>query len=323
MPIIQNSSYKKPPFYQFNGHLQTIIPGIFRKVKNVNYQRERLELADQDFLDLDWIFNDSKNLVLLSHGLEGSSDRQYIQGAAKIFSKNNWDVLAWNCRSCSGEMNRTSRLYHHGDIEDIGTVINHALVKYEYQNIVMIGFSMGGAMSLNYLGKNGKDIPTQIKGAVAFSTPCDLKEGAEILNLKSNAVYRNRFLKNLKKKILVKEQKFPGLVDLKKLEDIKEWRDFDEHFSAPLNNYKDADDFYFNSSAKNFMENIQVPTLLVNALNDPILTPGCSPINLAKTHSNIFIENPSQGGHCGFMLPNQEFAWSETRALEFANEIVA
>ncbi|MFK7770684.1 MAG: YheT family hydrolase [Saprospiraceae bacterium] len=322
MPIIQNSSYTKPPFYQFNGHLQTIIPGIFRKVKNVNYQRERLELADQDFLDLDWIINDSKNLVVLSHGLEGSSDRQYIQGAAKLFSKNNWDVLAWNCRSCSGEMNRTSRLYHHGDIEDIGSVINHALAKKAYQNVVMIGFSMGGAMSLNYLGKNGKNIPTQIKGAVAFSTPCDLKEGAEILNLKSNAVYRKRFLKNLKKKIVIKEQEFPGLVDLKKLDEIKEWRDFDEHFSAPLNNYKDADDFYFNSSAKNFMENIQIPTLLVNAQNDPILTPACTPISMAKNHANIFIENPIQGGHCGFMLPNQEFAWSEMRALEFANEIM-
>jgi predicted alpha/beta-fold hydrolase len=322
MPIIQNSSYQNPPFYQFNGHLQTIIPGIFRKVKDVNYQRERLELADQDFLDLDWIFKDSKNLVLLSHGLEGSSDRQYIQGAAKLFSKNNWDVLAWNCRSCSGEMNRTARLYHHGDIEDIGTVINHALAKKDYQNVVMIGFSMGGAMSLNYLGKNGKKIPAQIKAAVAFSTPCDLKEGAEILNLKSNAVYRKRFLKNLKKKILIKGQEYPGLVDLKKLEDIKEWRDFDEHFSAPLNNYKDADDFYFNSSAKNFMENIQIPTLLVNAQNDPILTPACSPISMAKNHPNLFIENPDQGGHCGFMLPNQEFAWSEMRALEFADEVV-
>jgi predicted alpha/beta-fold hydrolase len=107
MPIIRNSSYKKAPFFQFNGHLQTIIPGIFRKVKNVNYQRERLELEDQDFLDLDWINNESQSLVLLSHGLEGNSDRQYIKGAAKLFSRNGWDVLAWNCRSCSGEMNRS------------------------------------------------------------------------------------------------------------------------------------------------------------------------------------------------------------------------
>lgn len=322
MPIIRNSSYKKAPFFQFNGHLQTIIPGIFRKVKNVNYQRERLELEDQDFLDLDWINNESQSLVLLSHGLEGNSDRQYIKGAAKLFSRNGWDVLAWNCRSCSGEMNRSSRLYHHGDIEDIGAVINHALRKKEYRNLVLVGFSMGGAMTLNYLGKNGMNIPPQVKAAIAFSTPCDLKEGAEILNLRSNTVYRNRFLRNLKKKILIKGQEFPGLIDLKKLQEIREWRDFDEHFSAPLNNYKDAEDFYFNSSAKNFMEKIQIPTLLVNAQNDPILTPSCTPTFIAKNHPNIFIENPSQGGHCGFMLPNQEFAWSEIRALEFTSEVL-
>ena len=125
MPIIKNSTYPNPPFYQFNGHLQTIIPGIFRKVKGVNYDRERLELSDGDFLDLDWIRKGNKNIVLLSHGLEGDSDRQYILGAAKYFSQNGWDVLAWNCRSCSGEMNRNPRLYHHGDIEDIGTVVNH------------------------------------------------------------------------------------------------------------------------------------------------------------------------------------------------------
>ena len=219
-------------------------------------------------------------------------------------------------------MNRTARLYHHGDIEDIGTVINHALAKKDYESLVMVGFSMGGAMSLNYLGKNGKDIPSKIKAAIAFSTPCDLKEGAEILNLRSNAVYRKRFLKNLKRKILIKGNEYPGLVDLKKLDSIKEWRDFDEHFSAPLNNYKNADEFYFNSSAKNFMENIEVPTLLVNALNDPILTPACSPVDLAKNHQNIFIENPEKGGHCGFMVSNEEFAWSEKRALEFANEVI-
>lgn len=322
MPIIQNSSYPNPPFYQFNGHLQTIIPGIFRKIKNINYQRERLELPDQDFLDLDWITGGYKNLVVLSHGLEGSSERQYIQGAAKLFSQNSWDVLAWNCRSCSGEMNRTARLYHHGDVEDIGTVINHAVAQQKYENIILVGFSMGGAMSLNYLGKNGENIPEQVKAGVAFSTPCDLKEGAEILNIRSNAIYRKRFLRNLKKKILIKEKEFPGLVDLNKLKEIKEWRDFDEHFSAPLNNYKNADDFYFNSSAKNFMHNIKIPTLLVNADNDPILTPACTPLDIAKSNSNIFIEQPNQGGHCGFMLPNQEFAWSEIRALEFANKMI-
>ena len=322
MPIIKNSTYPNPPFYQFNGHLQTIIPGIFRKVEDVTYDRERLELADGDFLDLDWIRNDSKNIVLLSHGLEGSSDRQYILGAAKYFSQQGWDVLAWNCRSCSGEMNRNPRLYHHGDIEDIGAVVNHVSQQDTYENLFMIGFSMGGAMSLNYLGRNGKNIPSIVKGGIAFSTPCDLREGADILNIRSNAIYRNRFLKNLTIKIAQKEKEFPGLVDMKNLQKVKVWKDFDEYFSAPLNGYKDADDFYYHSSAKNFMENIDVPILLINALNDPILTAGCSPLHIAEMKSNIFIENPRRGGHCGFMVPNNEFAWSEVRAYDWIKLIV-
>jgi len=321
MPILK-SSYSNPPFLQFNGHLQTIIPGKFRNVKDVSYQRERLELDDGDFVDLDWIKDDNEKLVLLSHGLEGNSDRQYIRGAAKLFSKNNWDVLAWNCRSCSGEMNRNPKLYHHGDIKDIGAVIDFAIKKHGYQKIFMLGHSMGGAMTLNFLGKNGTAIPSEIKGAIAFSTPCDLKEGAEILNIRSNFVYRNRFLKMLKKKILQKEKMFPGLVNVQKLNEIKEWKDFDEYFSAPLNNYKDADDFYFNSSAKNFMENIQIPTLLINAKNDPILTLGCTPLHFAETNPNIFIENPDRGGHCGFMVAGKEFSWAETRALEFGGDVM-
>ena len=176
---------------------------------------------------------------------------------------------------------------------------------------------MGGAMSLNYLGRNGKNIPAIVKGAVAFSTPCDLQEGADILNIRSNAIYRNRFLKNLTIKIAQKEKTFPGLVDMDNLKKVKVWRDFDEYFSAPLNGYKDADDFYYHSSAKNFMENIEVPILLVNALNDPILTAGCSPLQIAEIKSNIFIENPIQGGHCGFMILNNEFAWSELRAFDW------
>ena len=317
MPIIKKSTYPNPPFYQFNGHLQTIIPGIFRKVEGVNYDRERLELPDGDFLDLDWIRNDSENIVLLSHGLEGSSDRQYILGAAKYFAQKGWDVLAWNCRSCSGEMNRNPRLYHHGDIEDIGAVVDQIVQQDIYKNVFMVGFSMGGAMTLNYLGRNGKNIPSIVKGGIAFSTPCDLREGADILNIRSNAVYRNRFLKNLTMKIAQKAEAFPGLVDMNNLKKVKVWKDFDEYFSAPLNGYKDADDFYYHSSAKNFMENIDVPILLVNALNDPILTPGCSPLHIAERHSNIFIENPKRGGHCGFMIPNNEFAWSEIRAYEW------
>lgn len=320
MPIINSAPSFAPPTLQFNGHLQTIIPGIFRSVRQINFERERLTLSDGDFVDLDWIDNNSRKLVILTHGLEGNSERQYIKGMAKAFSMKNWDILAWHCRSCSGEMNRKFRLYNHGEIGDIGEVINHAIRTKNYQEVVLIGFSMGGNISMKYCGVNGKNIPEPVKKCIAFSSPCDLKSGADILNKPSNKIYRDRFLKKLKAKIEIKAERFPGKINLKNFEKIEVWRDFDELFSAPLNGFKNAQAFYDYASAKNFMSGITIPTLLVNAQNDPILTPECSPTKLAKKHPFVHLENPKNGGHCGFMLRNSPIAWSEKRALAFVEE---
>ena len=126
MPLIP-SAYPGPPAYQYNGHLQTIIPGLTRAVTGITYERERLTLQDGDFVDLDWINKGQNRLVILTHGLEGDSTRQYMLGTAKLFAQQKYDVLAWNCRSCSGEMNQAFRLYNHGEIGDLGEVIAHAL----------------------------------------------------------------------------------------------------------------------------------------------------------------------------------------------------
>lgn len=143
MPVLKNSTYRPSPLL-INGHLETIAPALFRKVTGVHYERERLVLLDDDFVDLDWLDNGSRNLVVLTHGLEGSSDRQYMAGMARMFFEQKWDVLAWNCRSCSGEMNKALRMYHHGEIGDFGEVIDHALATKDYEKIALVGFSMGG-----------------------------------------------------------------------------------------------------------------------------------------------------------------------------------
>lgn len=320
MPLIEQSSYPGPPFWQFNGHLQTLAPGIFRNVAGVDYQRERIHTPDGDFLDLDWIRRDKSRLVILTHGLEGDSGRQYIRGAAKLFSNNGWDVLAWNCRSCSGEMNRAFRMYHHGDIEDIGTVVRHALAGRKYETAALVGYSMGANISMKYLGVMGETLPQEIKSAAVFSAPCDLESGASVLDRWQNAFYRKRFMRALIKKIRVKNEQFPGRLDLAKLAEIQRWRDFDEYFSAPICGYRDAADFYKNASAKHFIGGIRVPTLLVNAQNDPILTPACMPVEVARTHDFFHLEMPENGGHCGFQSKtDREFAWSEQRALEFVS----
>ena len=315
MPYIKNSSFSNP-FYLFNGHLETIIPALARKVP-LQYQRERLLLSDDDFVDLDWIRQGADQLVLLTHGLEGDSHRHYIKGMARRFTDEGWDALAWNCRSCSGEMNRQQRLYNHGEIGDIGEVVHHALEQYNYKSIVMIGFSMGGSITLKFLGTHGEQAPSQIKAAIAFSTPCDLKEGVRILDTPQNKIYKKRFLGMLRPKIEHKANAFPGLLDYNKYDEIQSWSDFDNWYTAPLNGFTNAESFYQFASAKNFMAGICRPTLLVNAQNDPLLTPACSPIELARQHPYIHLETPKTGGHVGFWRPGRRYVWSEKRAWAF------
>lgn len=317
MPHLRSSSYPGPPLIQFNGHLQTILPA-FRKV-DIPYSRERLELSDGDFVDLDWLRSGSSQLVILSHGLEGNSDRPYIKGMAQRFAQDKWDVLAWNCRSCSGELNRNPRLYHHGDIEDIDEVIRYAISTGNYREVVLIGFSMGGSILLKYLGVHGSSLLPEISKGIAFSSPCNLKASARALEKPGNRIYRRRFLRALETKLRAKEEQFPGLIDVGKFEQVRKWRHFDEYFSAPLNGFSTADEFYQQASAENFMADIKVPVLLVNAWNDPILPRACTPVKLCAKLPNIFLETPRRGGHVGFAVPGRHFNWMEERAWQFAN----
>lgn len=320
MPLIQ-SAYPGPPAYQYNGHLQTIIPSLTRSVSGVVYERERLTLSDGDFVDLDWIDNQCKQLVILTHGLEGDSNRQYIRGTARLFAQSGYDVLAWNCRSCSGEMNKAFRLYNHGEIGDIGEVITHALLTKFYEKIILVGYSMGGNITLKYLGVQGNQLPEAVKAGVAISSPTDLGASAVLLDQPGNRFYRNRFMKKLIVKLIQKAARFPDRLDMTKLQQVKQWRDFDEFFSAPVNSYADADDFYHQASAINFMSGITVPTLLLNAQNDPLLSPECSPVWLAKTHPTVFLETPRTGGHVGFQVARDLHTYAERRALAFVQEV--
>jgi uncharacterized protein len=318
MPSVP-SIYPGPPRYQYNGHMQTIVPSLTRKVQGVVYQRERLTLADGDFVDIDWLRQpQNQKLVVLTHGLEGDSHRQYIKGTARLFHANGFDVLAWNCRSCSGEMNRAFRLYNHGEIGDIGEVIDHALQQKAYDEIVLVGYSMGGNITLKYAGVNGTKLPSAVKRAIAISAPINLETSAELLDRASNRFYRNRFMKKLARKMMLKAAQFPDRIDLSKLKQVRRWKDFDDHYSAPVNGYLDADDFYHKASAIHFMPSLTIPTLLLNAQNDPLLSPECFPHELAGQMPSLFVETPSKGGHVGFMVSDDEHTYAERRALSFA-----
>lgn len=320
MPLIEKSTYIAPPKLLFNGHLETIIPSIFRTIDGVIYSRERIDTPDDDFLDLDWSKVGSEKLLIISHGLEGSSDRHYVKGLVKLFNQNGFDVLAWNNRSCSGEMNRAKILYHHGASYDLETVINHVENEYDYKAYYLSGISMGGAQTLKYLGENGGSLNPKIKSATVYSTPCNLEDSAATLKERRNAFYKKRFLGKLKAKLFLKEKQHPGLVDVELLKTVNDFDTFDTQFTAKLYGFKDAKDFYHAVSADNWIKDIEIPTLIINAINDPLLKDRCYPIKLAEKHPNIFLEMPKRGGHTGFLLKGQEFSWAEMRFLEFLNK---
>lgn len=320
MPLIEPSGYSRPPFYLFNPHLETIVPSAFRKVKLPAYERERITTPDNDFLDLDWLRKGSDQLVILSHGLEGSSDRPYVKGMARAFWGNGWDVLAWNCRSCSGELNKAPRMYHHADSPDLQTVVDHTVKGSSYRKIVLVGFSMGGSITLKYLGENSGNLPEAISRAVVFSVPCDLGGSARELSKKGNDFYRRRFLKKLGRKLKAKAAQMPQLLNCEGYEEIRHFSQFDNRFTAPIHGFKDAEDFYYQASANTHLPHIRIPTLIVNAQNDPMLSTSCYPVALAEKHPHVYLEMPAYGGHVGFSLSGREQNWAEQRALEFAAE---
>jgi len=297
MPLVNKSSYTKSFNKLRNGHLQTILPSLLRTVDGVNYQRERIITDDQDFLDLDWLKCNANKLVILSHGLEGASDRHYIKSCAKYFHNRGYDVLAWNYRSCSGEMNKKLRLYHHGVTDDLETVINHAISNKAYHKIALIGYSMGGSTSLKYLGEGGSSIPKQVVAAVTFSVPCNLWDSAQKLTENQNKFYKNRFLKKLIKKIKEKHKQFPDQINIEGIDDIKSFAIFDEKYTAPLHGFKNAKHFYHASTSDSGYKTIQRPALIVNALNDPMLGKLCYPYEACKNHKYITLETPRCGGH--------------------------
>lgn len=280
------------------------------------YQRERIITPDDDFLDLDWLKQKSSKLIIISHGLEGNTQRSYIKGMARAGYGNGYDILAWNYRGCSEELNTKLRFYHSGATDDLAVVIDHAQRTGRYHEIYLVGFSLGGNLTLKYLGEE-RARPEILKKAITFSVPLDLLASCEKISQPSNWIYSQRFLKSLRKKVISKSRLMEGL-DIKRLEKVRTLREFDDHFTGPIHGYKDALDYYHQCSAIRFVQSVKLPTLIINAANDPFLSPECYPHQLLKQHPHVTFESPDRGGHVGFTQINKNgLYWSEERAISF------
>lgn len=309
------NNHYNPPFFLFNAHLETIYPALFRRVVVTAFTRERIDTPDNDFLDLDWLTNNSKKLVIIQHGLEGNSHRAYIKGMAKAFFSNGYDILAWNYRGCSQEMNRQLRFYHSGATDDLSLVIDHALAKGQYEEIYLVGFSLGGNITLKYLGE--RQVLPQIKRAAVFSVPLHLESSCVKISSPSNKIYSQRFVVSLKKKITIKSHLMEGL-DIHKLPSVNTLIEFDNAYTAPIHGFSNAIDYYTKCSSIFFLKDITIPTLIVNTKNDPFLSTECFPFEMLQQHPYVKLEMPLRGGHVGFTQINKNgLYWSEQRALDW------
>lgn len=308
MPHVVPNDYN-PNFPFTNGHINTFYPFFFRKNKNIQFKRTRITTPDDDFLDIDMIQNGYGRIVLLCHGLEGSSSSQYMMGTADTLRSAKWDVAAMNYRGCSGEANNQLRVYHSGATDDLDLVVQHLLPKYD--EVVLIGFSLGGNLVLKYCNDGVYPISDKITTVFAISTPTDLRASSLYLQKKSNWFYEYRFLKNLRNKIVLKDKQFPKDIDLRLFEKINTLYDFDNYFTAPLHGYKDADDYYSQCSCGQFLNNVTIPSYLINAMDDPFLPEECFPTQLATQSKLLTLITPKYGGHVGFTTFAKSTYWDE------------
>jgi hypothetical protein len=294
-----------------------VYSGILRRVNGVDQQRERITLPDGDFLDLDWSYaaESTLKLVIILHGLEGDAQRPYMTGAAKLFNNNNVDAVCVNFRGCSGEVNLKFRSYHSGETEDLNSVIQHIILTKQYSEIYINGFSLGGNVTLKYLGEN-PNIPEEIKGAVTVSVPCFLRGSSVELHKFKNVLYHDRFKKYLKNKLKIKQNLFPDKVSVSDIRGIKTLKDFDDVYTSKAHGFEDALDYYQKCSSLQFLSNIKIPTLIINAKNDSFLSPECYPVDAARSNPYLNLEIPDYGGHVGFW-DRKNLYYNETRSLKF------
>ena len=290
------------------GNLQTLYTSLFLRAPRVNYCRERFELADGDFLDFDWIpgltageaANPLRPVVVLFHGLEGGSGSFYARHLMRTVQARGWNGVVAHFRGCSGEDNRLPRAYFAGDSVDIETMLRHVQSRQPDSPLYAVGVSLGGNALLKWLGERGAPARAQIACAAAVSAPLDLTAAGHALDRGFNrAVYTARFLATLRAKALRLAAKFPGLLDAGAIAAVSSFREFDTLVTARLHGFADADDYWAKVSSKPLLKSIAVPTLVLNAKNDPFLPAAALP-GPADVSSAVTLDQPASGGHVAF-----------------------
>ncbi len=296
------NDYRTPRWLP-GGHLQTIWPALYSRRHGGAppvFRRERWATADADFVDVDWQGDDADaTLLVLFHGLEGSSSSHYAQALADQARQLGWRFAIPHFRGCSGEINRAPRAYHSGDWEEIGWMLSRCRALHRGP-IVAIGISLGGNALLRFVEEGGESARDVVRAVAAVSAPLDLGAGARAIGQGfGRQVYTRMFLRSMKPKALVKLAQHPGLFDAARLRDARTLRDFDDVFTAPLHGFRDAADYYARASAGPQLARIRIPALVLNARNDPFLPASALP-RAGTVGPCVTLWQPAHGGHVGF-----------------------
>jgi len=256
--------------------------------------------------------------AILLHGLEGHAQRPYMTGNARWLNQNGIDTCAVNFRGCSGETNTLYRSYHSGATEDLDAVVQHVVAK-GYEQVYLVGISLGGNMLLKYLGED-RDIPEHVQAGMAIAAPCDLYASLQCIMSFQNSLYARRFKNHLVEKLYRKQKLYPEKLSDSTIKEIKTLKDFDDLYTSKAHGFADAMDYYTQCSSKQFLPTLKRPALIINSKDDTFLKEGCYPVEEAKKFSNVFLEIPKYGGHVGF-VGSDNVSYSERRVLEFIQEI--
>ena len=317
----------RAPGWLLGGHAQTIHAAKWVRSPNVAYWRERWETPDYDFIDLDWVDSgeqvlqldqqDDTPLIVLFHGLEGSSDSHYARALMHAVNANEGRGVVVHFRGCSGEVNRLPRAYHSGDSAEIDWILRRFRATRSGP-IFVAGISLGGNALLKWLGEQGAAAQQVITRAAAISAPVDLAAAADVLARGFNQVYTRKFLLTMKAKTLLKMKHYQALCNERRMRAARTLREFDDVVTAPLHGFNGVDDYYARASSKPYLPAIAIPTLMVNARNDPFLPARYLPTP-AEVSAHVQLELPDTGGHVGFVsgrFPGN-IDWLTQRMLHF------
>jgi predicted alpha/beta-fold hydrolase len=313
----------RAPWWLPGGHLQTIYARMLARSYSVSYRRERWKTPDSDFIDLDWVDHpEGGKLIVLFHGLEGYSQSHYALSLMATVAGAGWRGVVPHFRGCSGEANRLLRSYHSGDSDEIDWILRRIKTKNPQSKIYVVGISIGGNMLLKWLGEHGQAASRTVERAVAVSTPLDLVAAAGELDFGIKRIlYASYFLRTLRPRALAKIVVHNLAIDPGAIRASVTFRQFDDLFTAPVHGFRNAADYWRRCSSKPWLRTIEVPTLVLNAQNDPFLPASALPSN-EEVSDSVILEFPRSGGHVGFVagkFPGR-LDWLPERILRFFDE---